>query len=98
MCVGGCCLQAIFRENLAIENETQGADHSDTRSATNNLASSLADQGKYSEAEAIYRGILATEQRLLPDEHQDLIGTTNNLASTYSPTHSPTTLSHHTRS
>ena len=41
-----------------IEKATHGPDHSDTRSATNNLASTLADQGKYSEAEEIYRVIL----------------------------------------
>ena len=49
-------------------------------SAANNLADSLARQGKYDEAEKMEREVLALKQRVLGADHPDTLSTAGNLA------------------
>jgi len=53
-------------------------------SAANNLADSLARQGKYDEAEKIEREVLAVMKRVLGAEHSDTLTTAGNLADSLS--------------
>jgi eukaryotic-like serine/threonine-protein kinase len=48
----------------------------------NNLAITLNDENRHSEAEKIYREALDVERRVLGPEHPDTLGTMNNLANT----------------
>jgi hypothetical protein len=45
-----------------------------------NLADTLTDEGKYSEAEQLVRETLQTEQRTLGPDHTDTLSTTMGLA------------------
>ena len=49
-------------------------------SAANNLADSLARQGKYDEAVAMEREVLAVRKRVLGAEHPDTLTAASNLA------------------
>jgi hypothetical protein len=61
-----------------------GAEHPETLGSANNLASSLADQGKYTEAERIQREVLEVRKRVLGAEHPDTLTSANNLAQSLS--------------
>ncbi len=52
-----------------------GAEHPHTLTSASNLAASLADQGKYVEAERMLHSALASLQRVLGAEHPDTLAT-----------------------
>ena len=57
-----------------------GAEHPDTLTSANNLASSLSNQGKYADAERIQAEVLGVQKRVLGAEHPDTLTSTANLA------------------
>jgi uncharacterized low-complexity protein len=60
-------------QRLPNENERRSA-------ATNNLAATLASQGRCGEAKTMYRETLAVQQRVLGPEHPDTLNTATSLA------------------
>jgi tetratricopeptide (TPR) repeat protein len=61
-----------------------GAEHPDTLTIANNLASSLSNQGKYVEAERIQREVHEVEKRVLGAEHPSTLTSAGNLAASLS--------------
>ena len=61
-------LEGHQREVLAERKRVLGAEHPDTQVAADNLARTLADQGKRAEAEEIEREVLAVRKRVLGAE------------------------------
>jgi hypothetical protein len=57
-----------------------GAEHPDTLTSASNLASYLASQGKYADAERIEREVLGVRKRVLGAEHPSTLASANNLA------------------
>ena len=53
-----------------------GEEHPDTMTSASNLASSLSDQGKYTDAERINREVLGAKRRVLGEEHPNTKGST----------------------
>ncbi len=61
-----------------------GTEHPDTLATANNLAMSLAYQGKHADAELIQREVLGVQERVLGAEHPDTLTSASNLAETLS--------------
>ena len=70
----------MLREVLAVRKRVQGAEHPLTLAAANNLAGSLAGQGKHAEAEGMLREVLAVRKRVQGAEHPLTLATVNRLA------------------
>jgi hypothetical protein len=68
------------REVLAVRKWVLGAEYPGTLRTADNLAASLACQGKYDEAEKMEREVLAVLKRVLGAEHPDTLRTASNLA------------------
>jgi len=68
---------------LAIREAQLGAEHPDTASSLNNLASLYESMGRYREAEPLYKRALAIREAQLGAEHPDTASSLNNLASLY---------------
>jgi hypothetical protein len=64
-----------------VHKRVLGAEHPSTLTTANNLASHLATQGKYVEAERILREVLGARKRMLGAEHPSTLTTANNMAS-----------------
>ena len=71
-----------LQEALAIYREILGDGHLETAIGYNNLAVTLAAQGKPAEAEAMHRRALAIYLKALPEGHPDIARSYNNLAET----------------
>jgi len=54
----------MLREVLAVQKRVQGAEHPDTLTTANDLATSLSRQGKYAEAEEMLREVAADHHRI----------------------------------
>ena len=72
--------EPLVRRALAIKEKALGAEHLDTASSLNNLATVLSAQGRYGEAEPLYRRALAITEKALGAEHLDTASSLNNLA------------------
>jgi len=70
----------VFRETLGFKRKKLGPEHRSTLVTMGNLADTLTDEGKYSEAEQLVRETLQTEQRTLGPDHTDTLSTTMGLA------------------
>jgi tetratricopeptide (TPR) repeat protein len=62
-------VEPLYRRALEIRQRMLGADHPDTATSYNNVASNLDDQGKYEEAEPLYRRALEIFKATLPPTH-----------------------------
>ncbi len=76
--------EPLYQRALAIYEQQLGAEHPDTATSMNNLASLYQDQGKYSEAEPLYQRALAIREQQLGTQHPDTATSLNNLAGLYS--------------
>ncbi len=61
-----------------------GTEHPSTLTSANNLASSLSNQGKSSEAERIQREVHEVLKRILGAEHPNTLSSASNLAGSLS--------------
>jgi tetratricopeptide (TPR) repeat protein len=61
-----------------------GEEHPDTARSYNNLATTLADQGKHAQAEPLYEKALAIRLKVLGERHPDTAHSWHNLAYTLS--------------
>jgi hypothetical protein len=68
------------REVHEVMMRVLGAEHPDTLNNVNNLAGSLAKQGKHTDAERINREALEVRKRVLGAKHPDTLTSANNLA------------------
>ena len=59
---------------------TGGAEHRETLTTTQNLATLYRMQGKYAQADALLTTLIETQSRVLGDEHPDTLATTRNMA------------------
>ena len=60
-----------------------GADHPDTLSTRNNLATAYRAAGRTAEAITLHEQNLADRERVLGADHPDTLATRNNLATAY---------------
>ncbi|OCQ90985.1 hypothetical protein BCR12_04320 [Limnothrix sp. P13C2] len=70
--------------SLEIRERVLGADHPDTATSLNNLASLYSSQGRYEAAEPLYRRSLEIRERVLGADHPHTALSLNNLAELYS--------------
>lgn len=68
---------------LETRERVLGAEHSDTLTSVNNLASLYDKQGRFGEAEPLYLRAVAARERVLGAEHADTLVSVNNLAGLY---------------
>ena len=68
------------RAVLAIRERVFGAEHPETLSIRNSVASALSLQGKHAEAEQEYRAVLAIQERVLGAEHPETLRSRNYVA------------------
>ena len=61
------------RAVLVVRKRVQGAEHPDTLTTANDLASSLFDLGKHAEVEAMRRAVLAVLKCVLGAEHPNTL-------------------------
>ena len=73
-------LYEIRKLHLVKTREVLGAEHPDTLTSVNNLASVLRYQGKYDAAEEMNRRTLAGREKVLGVEHPDTLTSVHNLA------------------
>ena len=59
----------------------QGADHPNTLTARNDLASAYQTAGRLEEAITLYEQVLAESERVQGADHPNTLATRNNLAS-----------------
>ena len=57
--------ERLYRQVLALRDETIGKEHPDTLRTLNNLALVLTDCGNYKEAEHLYRQVLTLRSVIL---------------------------------
>lgn len=74
---------AIAEPLLADRERTLGADHPDTLTTRNNLATAYWRAGRITEAMTLYEQTLAGWERVLGIDHPQTLRTRNNLASAY---------------
>ena len=72
--------QAMYERALRVQEQELGADHPNTLTTVNNLATVLSDQGKLHEAQAMYERALRGYEKALGPDHPDTLMTLNNLA------------------
>ena len=65
---------------LGARRRVLGEEHPDTLASANNLAQSISQQGKHTDAERILREVLGVVRRVLGEEHPDTLLTAGNLA------------------
>jgi tetratricopeptide (TPR) repeat protein/tRNA A-37 threonylcarbamoyl transferase component Bud32 len=68
---------------VAWRRQHLGADHPDTLSGLNNLATLYRSWGRYAEAEPLFQEVLACRRRQLGADHPHTLHSLNNLASLY---------------
>jgi Flp pilus assembly protein TadD len=69
-----------MRETLAARARTLGPEHPDTLASMEELAVTLDELKKYSEAERLYRKVVETQTRVLGPNHPITAGSKYNLA------------------
>jgi hypothetical protein len=74
----------MLREVLEVRRRVLGEEHPDTLTSSNNLGTSLSDQGMYADAERIHRQVLGVNRRVLGDEHPGTLTSANALAQSLS--------------
>ena len=62
-----------------MQRRVLGEEHPDTLRSANNLATSLAHQGKYAEAEELLQAMLVVSKRVLGTAHPVTLGAAKNL-------------------
>jgi tetratricopeptide (TPR) repeat protein len=72
---------ALFREALAISENTLGPEHPDTAKSLNNLALLLKGQGDYAGARPLYERAVRMTEKALGPEHLATATSLNNLGS-----------------
>ena len=72
---------ALFREALAISENTLGPEHPDTAKSLNNLALLLKGQGDYAGARPLYERAVRVTEKALGPEHPATATSLNNLGS-----------------
>ena len=82
---GGAYAEALvwYRKALGIRERVLGAEHPDTATSYNNIATVYHGQGKYEEALVWYRKALGIRERVLGEEHPDTATSYNNIAMVY---------------
>jgi len=73
----------LFEQVLAECKRLLGADHPDTLTTRNNLASAYDSAGRFGEAIELYEQVLADRVRVLGNDHPDTLNTRSNLALAY---------------
>ena len=68
------------RAVLAVRERVFGAEHPETLSMRNSVASALSLQGKHAEAEKEHHAVLAIQERVLGAEHPDVLQSCTSLA------------------
>ena len=75
--------ERLLERSLRKRRRILGAEHPDTLSSMNNLASTYRAQGRMEEALALEEEELEKSRRILGAEHPDTLSSMNNLALTY---------------
>ena len=75
----------LYERALAIREKVLGAEHPDTATSLNNLASLLQAQGDLAGARPLYERALAIREKVLGAEHPDTATSLNNLAACCRP-------------
>ncbi|KFY65112.1 hypothetical protein V496_02801 [Pseudogymnoascus sp. VKM F-4515 (FW-2607)] len=70
--------EAMHRQTLQLKETVLGNDHPSTLTSLNNLAKSLGQQGKYTEAEA--EAMQRHRERVLGNDHPNTLASMNNVA------------------
>jgi tetratricopeptide (TPR) repeat protein len=70
----------LYRNALAVREETLGPEHPDTAESLNNLAVLLRHQGDFAGARPLYERALAIREKALGPEHPDTAQSLGNLA------------------
>src|ERR1700722_6584926 len=68
---------------METRKRTFGAEHPDTLTSMNNLASTYMNQGRLKDAEELQVQVMETRNRMFGAEHPDTLTSMGNLASTY---------------
>jgi len=76
-------VESLHRRALAINEETLGAEHTNTAASLAHLGFFYRNQRKYELAEPLYQRALTIDKRLLGPEHPDTATSLNNLALLY---------------
>jgi tetratricopeptide (TPR) repeat protein len=69
---------------LSIQRRILGSDHPETLVSMGNLATVIADQGRYADAEKLYRQTLQIDRRILGPSDSETLRTMDNLADSVS--------------
>ena len=75
--------EKAFSQVTQIRERVLGAEHLDTLTSMNNLASTYADQKRWNEAEELFVRVVETSLRVLGEEHPFTLTSMANLASSY---------------
>jgi tetratricopeptide (TPR) repeat protein len=72
--------ERLYREQLQLNIETMGPEHTETAECYDNVAFNLDAQGRYGEAEPLSHKALEIRERVLGSDHPDTATSTNNVA------------------
>ncbi|KAK3937548.1 hypothetical protein QBC46DRAFT_460804 [Diplogelasinospora grovesii] len=75
--------EELFVQVMETRKTKLGADHPDTLTSINNLASTLWNQGRWEEAEKLFVQVMETSKTKLRADYPDMLMSMANLASTY---------------
>ena len=75
--------EALFTEVMETRKRVLGAEHPDTLTSMNNLASTYWSQGRWKEAEELFVQVMETRKKVSGAEHPSTLTSMNNLALTY---------------
>lgn len=73
--------ERLYRRGLVVREKTRTANHPDTATALNNLATLLYELERYADAEPLFRRALDINERTLGTDHPNVGTDCNNLAS-----------------
>ena len=72
--------EMLLRLSSDVHRKSEGINHPETLTSTDNLARVLEKLGRLEESEALYRKALEGRRRVLGVDHANTLKTTNNLA------------------
>ena len=75
--------EPLYQRALTIREQALGADHPDTATSLNNLATLYQYQGKYEQAEPLLQRALTIREKVLGADHSDTASSLNDLAGLY---------------
>ncbi len=75
--------EELYMQSLEIRENQSGAEHPDTATSLNNLATFYYSMGRYGEAEPLYLRSSKIREKYLGAEHPDTSASLNNLAGLY---------------